>query len=318
MSRVLITGATGFLGSNLARRCVHEGFETHVLTRKASNKWRINDILPDLIQHEADLLEYDRLVKILRETKPEVIMHLAAYGTYPTTQKDVDKMIDTNFIGSTNLTRAAESVNYSCFINVGSSSEYGMKSSPMTETDLLEPMNLYGATKAASTLFLQTVARATGKPIVTARPFSIYGYYEEPIRLIPTAIWHCLRSRNLELTSGTRSMDFIFVEDVVEALMRLIDTSGICGQIVNLGTGRSHTVREVVEKIRSITHSNIDLLWGKLPMRDFTPDVWVANTAKIQELLKWKPKHDLDSGLRKTIEWMKDNSGLYDSLKSLG
>jgi len=316
VTRVLITGAAGFLGSNLARRCVQEGFETHILARETSSKWRINDILPHLVEHKADLSEYNHLVRIFQEVKPEIIMHFAAYGAYPTVQKDADKMINTNFIGVVNLARAADTVDYYCFINTGSSSEYGVKSSPMSEADILEPTSLYGVTKAASTLFLQSVAKTTGKPIVTVRPFSAYGYYEEPIRLVPSAIWHCLKGCDMELTSGARAMDFIFVEDIVEAYVRLIDIPGISGQIVNLGTGRLYTVRQVVEKIKDITHSGIDLLWGKLPMRDHIPDVWAADTTKMRELLKWVPDHDVDQGLRKTVDWMEQNIGFYERLKN--
>jgi nucleoside-diphosphate-sugar epimerase len=314
MSKVLITGATGFLGSNLARKCVQEGFETHILTRKTSRKWRINDILSDLIEHSSDLSNYNKLVKILQQIKPEIIFHFAAYGTHPNFQVDIKRIIETNFEGSVNLIKAANTIEYSLLINAGSSSEYGMKTSPMTETDLLEPMSLYAVTKAASTHFSQLTAKTNGKPIVTVRPFSVYGYFEEPIRLIPATIWHCLKGKDIELSNGKNSMDFIFIDDVVEACMRLIDVPCVGGQIINLGTGELHTIREVVQKILNITQSNIKLNWGKLPPSKNVPELWAANMTKMQEILKWAPRYNLDSGLKKTIVWMKENIDLYNNL----
>jgi nucleoside-diphosphate-sugar epimerase len=315
MTKVLITGASGFLGSNFTRRCLNEGFETHVLLRKTSNKWRIMDVLPELHKHEIDLCNCKKLAGLLEKIEPNVILHLAADGTFPTVQKDVDRVIATNFIGSVNLLRATDNVNYSSFINFGSSSEYGVKNLPMVESDIPEPMSVYGATKASSTLLFQTWAKINSKPIVTVRPFSVYGYFEEPMRLIPSTIWHCLHNKDLELGTGAKSMDFIFVEDVIEACMRLIDAPGLGGEIINLGTGEGHTVREVVDRIVSMTNSNIKLQWGKLPSRPYTPEIWVSNTSKMENLLKWKPQYNLDQGLKKTINWMKDNNAFYETQK---
>ena len=315
MTKVLVTGATGFIGSNLSRKCMEKGFDTHILTRKTSNKWRINDILSDVTEHHSDLSNYLQLVKFLSEIKPDIIFHFASYGTHISYETESARIIEANFVNSVNLIQAANTIDYSLFVNVGSSSEYGMKTSAMSETDILEPMSLYAVTKAASTNFSQLMAKIFGKPIITVRPFSVYGYFEEPIRLIPATIWHCLKHKDMDLSNGTNSMDFIFIEDVVAACIKLIKTPSLNGEIINLGTGEGHTIKEVVQKILNISQSNIALNWGRLSTSKFTPEKWVANPRKMENVLKWTPQHSLDSGLRKTIDWMRENIDIYENFK---
>ena len=311
--KVLITGSTGFIGANLVRRFLKIGAEVHILTRTTSNKWRIKGVLKDVHEYCVDLLDYEKLASIISDIKPEIIVHTAIYGGYPF-QKDIKKIIEFNFIGTVNLVNACKKVDFELFVNTGSSSEYGIKSKPMAEEDILKPVDDYGVSKVAATLYCQAVARREKLPVVTLRLFSPYGYYEEPPRLIPSVVISCLKGRNPEVSSPNSVRDFIFIEDVIDAYMKVIETSDIGGEIFNIGYGRQQSVGEVVNKIVELTANNVRPEWGSLPKRANEPDVWQADITKAKDVLKWEPKYSLERGLAKTVKWFVENMILYNEI----
>jgi len=307
----LITGATGFIGANLARRLIKEGAEVHILTRKQSNRWRLQDILQKVHEHRVDLRDYERLCKVVQDIRPKFIFHCATYGGYPF-QEEENKIIETNILGTINLLRALSDIDYRCFVNTGSSSEYGIKSKPMLEKDLLEPVNTYGASKAAATLFCQALATREKRPIVTLRLFSPYGPYEEPTRLIPAVIISCLRNENPRLSSPHGMRDFNFVEDIVDAYLKVIETPNIAGEIFNIGCGEQHSVGEVVDTIIKLSGRKVKPIWGNVSPRPNEPSIWQADISKAKELLGWHPRYGLREGLSKTIEWFEGNLKTYE------
>ena len=309
--KVLITGSTGFIGANLVRRFLKIGAEVPILTRTTSNKWRINDIFKDVNEYCVDLLDYEKLASIVLDIAPEIIVHTAVYGGYPF-QKDIKKIIESDFIGTVNLVNACKKVDFELFVNTGSSSEYGIKSRPMSEEDILEPVNDYGVSKSAATLYCQAVAIREKIPIVTLRLFSPYGYYEDPTRLIPSVVISCLKGINPEISSPNSVRDFIFIEDVIDAYMKIIETSDIGGEIFNIGYGEQHSVGEVVNKIAELTGNNVRPEWGSAPKRVNEPNVWQADITKANDVLNWEPKYSLDEGLAKTIKWFRENMILYN------
>lgn len=312
--RVLITGSTGFIGANLTREFLKIGFEVYIFTRVTSNKWRLSDILKDVKEYCVDLSDRERLEKIILDIKPEIILHTAVYGGYPF-QKNTDKIMQTNIVGTVNILSACSRVGFDIFVNTGSSSEYGTKHSPMRETDLLEPNNDYGVSKASATLFCQTKAKIEKLPIVTLRLFSPYGYYEEPTRLIPSVIVACLRGENPKVSSPDPVRDFIFIEDIINAYVKVIKTKReVEGEIFNIGYGRQYSVGEVVNKIVELTGNKVKPEWGSIPKRTNEPTVWQADVSKAKNILNWKPGYSLEKGLAKTVNWFMENMTLYKGI----
>lgn len=310
--RYFVTGATGFVGANVVRDLVKQrGNEVHIIARKSSDLWRIKDVLPRLRRHLCNLEDYPRLRRTVKKIRPEVILHFATYGSYLDLERDEDRILRTNYIGTANLLRAAEDIPYRCFVHTGSSSEYGAKKRPMKETDVPEPLNLYAAAKAASTLLCQSYARTKGKNVVCVRLFSVYGYYEEAFRLVAQAVRHCLAGRDLNLTAGFQKRDFIFVEDLNDAFRKIVRTRGLGGEILNLGTGTEHSVRQVARMIRRLTGAGNELNFGKRKTRAIEYKRWVADVTKTQRLLGWRARYSLDEGLKRTIAWFRENNRLY-------
>ncbi|MFH2138265.1 MAG: NAD-dependent epimerase/dehydratase family protein [Candidatus Omnitrophota bacterium] len=310
--RILITGATGFVGSNITRYFFDNKSEVGVLYPEGDNTWRINDILDEVSVFAADLRDKEQLHKVISEFKPQIIIHAAIYGGF-VYQKDTDRIMKTNFQGTVNLLDACSQIDYELFINTGSSSEYGTKSLPMKEDDLLEPVTDYAISKSAATLYAQALNRRENKPIVTLRLFSPFGYYDESTRLMPSVILSCLQGDDPKVSAPKYVRDFVFIEDVISAYVKAIKNKDkIKGEIFNVGSGKEHSIGEVVDKIIVISKSGVNAQWGQTPNSRFEPEVWQADISKAHRLLGWEPKYSLEQGIEKTIDWLKSNMHLYD------
>ena len=309
---LLITGGAGFIGANFVRRFLDLGYDVNVMEKKGTDLWRIRGIEKRIKIHYLDLRNREEVESLISKIKPQVILHFAAYGAYQGTQQDLEKTVETNFLGTVNLVKACSREGFECFINTGSSSEYGIKENPMKEKDLLEPNNLYGIIKATATMFCQNEARMHNLPIAIARPFAVYGYFEEKGRLIPTVIKSCLENSKLELSSPGSVRDFVFIEDLIGAYSRIIENiSRAKGEVFNIGTGKQSSIGEVVQLAKKITGSSIDPQYQKVRAVQHEPRNWVADISKIKRVLGWHPEHNLESGMRKNIEWFKKNLSLY-------
>jgi len=309
--RVLLTGSTGFIGANLMRKAIEIGADVHILTRKSSDIWRIRDKLGKVRQYQVDLSVYEDLVPVISDIEPDIIYHTAAYGGNPS-HRDFKKIIESNYIGTANLVNACKRVDFELFVNTGSSSEYGVKASPMKEDDLLEPVNDYGVSKSAATMYCQFAARKEQLPIVTLRLFSPYGSFEGSTRLVPSVILDCIRGINPKITSLSFVRDFIFVQDVTDAYLNALDASKIGGEIINIGSGKQHSVGDVVNKIIELTGDGVVPETGGAPRWPIEPERWEADITKAKKLLSWEPKYDLTSGLEKSVKWFKENVDLYN------
>ena len=213
---ILITGGSGFVGANLARKLLGLGHEVHIISKKSSDLWRLRDIKNNIHIHNTDILDRKKLEPLMKRVSPTAIFHLATYSSYRD-QKDAEQIMDVSIKGTLNLLYSTLDLDYKIFVNTGSSSEYGFKSRPMKETDLLEPISFYASAKAAQTLLCQAFSFEYKKPIVTMRPFSVYGPYEQKDRFIPTILRSLINKKPIKLTPGKQRRDFIFIDDLVEA-----------------------------------------------------------------------------------------------------
>lgn len=302
--RILVTGAGGFIGANLLRRILPTGAKVHVLRKKSTNLSRIQDIQKKLTLHKVDLQDKKKLRTLCEKIQPTIIYHLAARGAY-SNQTNTDEIMSTNIIGTFHLLEATKNIPYRLFVNTGTSSEYGFKKQPMKETDSLNPTSLYAATKASATHLCAFFAKEFRKPIVTLRPFSIYGPYEEPTRFIPTIISNLLNNKPILLTPQNIRHDFVFIDDMVEAYLKSVEhAKSLTGEVINVGTGKEYTNFEVVRMLFKITGKKVPVQKGSFPNRTWDSTHWVADTKKARKLLGLSTI-PLEKGLLITYDWMK-------------
>lgn len=312
MKKVLVTGGTGFVGANFVYRFLERGDEVHLLVRPEARFWRIEPVKERVTLHTVDLAKEEEVQKFISGLKPEIILHFATYGAYQGREQDVETTVRTNVQGTANLMRACAEVGFECFINTGTTSEYGEKDHPMREDELLEPNNLYGVTKATATMFGQFMARKYDLSLVTMRLFSVYGYYEDPRRLVPVVIKACLENSPLSLASASFVRDFIFIEDVMTAYDAAIAHSkNVKGEVFNVGTSVQRTIGDVVAVAKNITGAAIEPSYGAMGAVQHEPGMWVADITKIKAILGWEPSFSLEKGMEKNIEWFRRNLSHY-------
>jgi dolichol-phosphate mannosyltransferase len=304
--RVLITGAGGFVGINVARRMIERGHEVHCLVRASHRSWRLNDLGGSAGIHVADLLEAADLDALLGTLRPQWLLHLAAYGAYAS-QTEPRTCVRTNVEGTVNLIDAAARHGVERFVNTGSSSEYGFKDHAPGEDEALEPNSLYAVTKAAATAYASDAARAGRLHATTLRLYSVYGPYEEPTRLVPTLIVHGLAGGFPPLVAPDTARDFVYVDDVTSAYEAALGAEIPPGRVYNVGTGTQTTLRTAAGVARSQFGITAEPRWGVMPPRTWDTTAWVANIARARAELGWAPSTPFEEGFRRTATWLSES-----------
>jgi nucleoside-diphosphate-sugar epimerase len=285
------------------RRLIAKGHSIHVFLRNTTNTWRLDDIMGSIETHEVDIRDGPAVRTALASIRPSVILHLAAHGAYAHQQDDRD-ILETNILGTFNLLKSASEEGTTLFLNAGSSSEYGARTDPMSEMDRLDPNRIYGVAKASQTMLASLIGR-TGRPrVVSFRLFSVYGPWDDPTKMIPRLISHACAGVPLELSSPSIARDFVFVEDVVDALLDFDRLVHFSGEVFNLGTGSQTTFQMLVEYAIELFGSRVSVSWNESLRSPWDVDYWRADTTKSHRLLNWRPRHELRQGLDLTAKWI--------------
>jgi dolichol-phosphate mannosyltransferase len=310
MKRVIVTGGTGFVGANLARRLLRDGHELHLLVRPGYQPWRIEAIRGDVRLHEVQLREIESVTRVIDQIRPDWVFHLAVYGTF-SSQTDLQRMVQTNIHGTINLVQACLKTGFEAFVNTGSSSEYGFKDHAPAETEVIEPNSPYAVSKAAGTLFCRQTARQQHVHLPTLRLYSIYGPYEDPARLVSTLIVRGLQGELPPLVGPETARDFVHVDDAAEAYLLAATHPGQePGAIYNVGAGVQTTLREAVAVARQVLEIPAEPSWGTMPARSWDTSVWVADNRRICQQLGWTPRHNFLHGFTATVEWFRAHPDL--------
>jgi nucleoside-diphosphate-sugar epimerase len=310
MKRVLLTGGTGFVGANLARRLLRDGHAVHLLVGAGHRTWRLADVLGSLVRHEADLRDADAVSRAVAAARPDWVFHLAAHGAY-SWQTDARAIMATNVLGTVHLVEACRQTGFEVFVNTGSSAEYGWKDHAPAEDDWLEPNSAYAVAKASATLFCQQVAHAARLHLPTVRLYSVYGPYEEPNRFLPALVVYGLEGTYPPLADPDIARDYVHIEDVLDAYLRLATNPPAGpGAVYNLGTGVQTTLRQAVETAAGVFRYRAGPAWGSMPNRGWDTTVWVADASKARRELGWQPRVAFADGLRAFRDWFEQHPEL--------
>lgn len=293
----LVVGASGFIGSHLCRRLAAAGANVHAASRTPPGfeatgvRWQ-----------SADFTHLDIARRVLAETRPDVIVHLAGEVTGGRELSVVGPTFANNLTTSVNVLTAATEQRVERVVIAGSLEE------PDGEDGLPIPSSPYAAAKWASGAYARMFHALYATPVVIGRTFMVYGPEQRNARkLIPYVLQALMDGTAPQLSSGAREIDWIYIDDVVDALIALAVTPGVEGRTIDIGSGRSVSIRDLVELMVNITGARVEPAFGALAERPME-QVRVANAEEAMRTLGWRARVGLEEGLSRTAAWFRQQT----------
>ena len=313
-SALLVTGATGFIGSAFVRHAVQQGAEVTVLAREGADHWRLAPVNGRYTTVEASLAELADVPSPIRPVR--AVVHFAAAGVNQSFD-DVGALIETNVVGTRHALEFALRSEVSRFVLIGSSGEYG-PGEGITEDHPLRPTSEYGATRASATLLARAFGQRRGLDVVVVRPFSVYGPYEAPYRLLPYAILRGLRGQPIRISSGVQTRDYVHVDDVAEGIARAAVLDAAAGGIFNLCSGVDTSVLEAASLAAEGTGGQSGVEAGVVPT--IPGEMWrtSGDPQRSREVLEWIPRWSFAEGLARTVAWFREGGASLPLYREVG
>jgi UDP-glucose 4-epimerase len=295
---VLVSGGSGFIGTHLCGRLIASGARLHVVSReprKAESE--------RLQWWQADFKDIVAVRQVFKNTQPHLVFHLASHVVGARQLGAVLPTFYDNLASTVHLLTAATETGCQRVVLAGSSEE------PQIFDDTTFACSPYAASKWASTIYGHMFQQLFQLPVVMPRIFMTYGPDQKDLeKLVPFVTLSLLRGEAPKLSSGQRRADWIYVDDVVEGLLRAAITPGIEGCSFDLGSGSLVSVREIVERIAEIVGTSIEPTFGTLPDRPFEQER-PADTSFLSDKLGYHPRTSLNPGLETTVAWYRKQLG---------
>lgn len=310
MSSFLITGGVGFIGSNIALRLVRGGHKVTILDNFATGRGQnIAEMKNDVRLIRGDIRNLKTVELASRGI--DYVLHQAALPSVQRSVKDPKTTHEINAGGTLNVLLAARKANVKRVVYASSSSVYGETPTlPKHEGMTLSPISPYAVSKLAGELYCRAFYKVYGLETVCLRYFNVYGPRQDPnseyAAVIPKFITAILAGqRPIIFGDGNQSRDFTFVEDVVEAniLATKAKARGATGEVFNIAVGQRTTVNQLVATLNKILGTTIKPKYTKQRPGDIKHSL--ADIRKAQKVLDYKPRYDLEAGLRETMAWFK-------------
>jgi len=307
--KVFITGADGFIGSHLTEMLVKRGVEVKVLSCYNSfNYWgwlEDLDFLNDIEVLTGDVRDPHYCKRITKNV--DYIFHLAALIAIPYSYIAPDSYVDTNIKGTLNICQAALENGCERVIHTSTSEVYGTAQYvPIDERHPLQPQSPYSASKIGADAMVESFYNAFELPMTIARPFNTYGPRQSTRAVIPTIITQIASGKEvIKLGNLTPTRDFSYVEDTCRGLIALAECENAIGETVNIGSNLEITIGDVLNLIKEIMNSNVEVIIDNARLRPEKSEVyrlWCDNT-KIHKLTGFVPRCTIQDGLDKTIVW---------------
>jgi dTDP-glucose 4,6-dehydratase len=319
--KVLVTGAEGFIGSNLTEELAKQGAEIRAfIFYNSFGRWGWFDQTEAALSRNIEIFPGDirdphRINEAVNDQ--EIVLHLASLIGIPYSYHAPDSYIDTNVKGTLNILNACRSAGVKRVIYTSTSEVYGTALYvPIDEKHPLQPQSPYSASKIAAENIALSFYYSFKLPVSVLRPFNTYGPRQSARAIIPTVISQIYAGKKtIELGNLTPTRDFNYVKDTANAFIRLAESSKVDGEVFNAGSGKEISMKDLVELIRRITGRNVEVVQKQERLRPQKSEVerLLCDNTKIKQQCGWEPTVALEQGLDLTCKWIKDN---LDTCKS--
>jgi NAD dependent epimerase/dehydratase len=317
MNTVLITGAGGFIGSHLAERCIELGNKVKAFVRYNSrNNWgwlEHSEYKKEIEVVSGDIRDFDSVFRVMK--KVHTVYHLAALIGIPYSYVSPLAYIKTNIEGTYNILQSGRKLDTENILVTSTSEVYGTAQYvPIDERHPLVAQSPYSASKISADQLAISFYRSYEMPIRLVRPFNTYGPRQSARAFIPTVITQILNGqKKINMGNIHPTRDFTFVKDMVSGFIEIAKSKITIGEVTNIGMNAEISILDLTQKISALMKADVQIQTENDRVRPDKSEVerlWCDNRKVIQNT-NWRPKFDLDSGLRETIKWFEAYKDLY-------
>jgi len=317
LSKTLITGAAGFIGSHLTELLVEKGFNIKAFVRyNSKNNWgwlEGSEVKDEIEVVTGDIRDYDSVYNAMQGCT--TVFHLAALIGIPYSYVSPKAYIETNITGAYNVLQAARELNLEQVLVTSTSETYGSAQYvPIDEKHPMVGQSPYSASKISADQLAISYYRSFNLPVKIVRPFNTYGPRQSARAIIPTIITQILSGeKELKLGNLTPTRDLTFVKDTSSGFYEIFKSEKLFGEITNIGMKGEISVGDLVSKIAGLLYVELDIKSEVERIRPGNSEVerLFCDNTKIKENTNWLPNYDLIQGLTETINWLKNNMLLY-------
>ncbi|MGP8215337.1 MAG: NAD-dependent epimerase/dehydratase family protein [Bacteroidia bacterium] len=291
--KVLVTGGNGYLGSHLVAALRKANADVFVIDKEAKGR----EATPGVIM--ADLTDQATIGDIIRRIEPTIIFHLAAILDRDRDFSKHDRAMNANYYGTKTLLTALENIEYENFIFTSTSEIYGDNTAPFNETQLPQPASVYSLSKCCAEALIQTFSRLYNKNYTILRLFNFFGTNMPANFFIPQLLHALKHDESFKMTKGEQKRDFLYIDDVVQALFLAAENSSAHNQLFNVCSGNSTTLKQLVTEFKDRIGGSCRIDFGALPYRK--NEVWdmVGNNDKIKKMLNFNVNYDIKAAIDK-------------------
>jgi nucleoside-diphosphate-sugar epimerase len=302
--RLLVIGGTGFIGKNLVIKSIELGYSVTVLSlNNPTGESKLNEVC----YIQCDIRSLYDLQQKLTENSFDYVINLGGYVNHSSFLDGGINVIEAHFLGVLNVLQIIDWKILKRFVQIGSSDEYGDSVAPQIEKFPGSAISPYSFGKLAVTNLLEMLYRTEKFPMVVIRLFLIYGPGQNSERFFPQIINGCLSGNDFPVSMGEQLRDFCYIDDITRGILLTLENNEAIGEVINLGSGDPLSIKHAIKIIQKIVgKGNPD--FGKYSYRVDENMELYANIQKANKILNWQPNVDIYHGLKKTIEYFKEQS----------
>lgn len=301
--RAIVTGGCGFIGSHLVKHLLDYGAEVRVLTGEGQCP-RLESSLPLSGIIYIDFSDKEKVTETIKSFRPHFIFSTAAKINRGADFSLFEPLAKAHVQELYNIVEGARSCpELVRMVHIGTIDEYGKIPAPFREDARENPQSPYAFTKLLGTRLVEWAGRSFGLPVVVVRPSLIYGPAQKRGMFITEVIYSCLAKKDFPMSLGEQTRDFLYVDDLIEGILKAAMMPGIEGEIINLGSGKATKIKDVAVLINQMMGNKIEIKFGAIPYRVHEHMEHWQKIAKAGKVLDWKPLTMLSDGLVATIDW---------------